>query len=88
MKKYWFKPKKFGYGFVPISWEGWLATLGFIIVIFILAYINKIFAKDIATKDGFRFLFDLAVLCVLFTLICKRKLDGKLKWRWGRDDDV
>ena len=26
MSKVWFKPKRFGYGATPASWEGWLAT--------------------------------------------------------------
>ncbi len=30
MSKPWFVPKKFGYGFTPVSWEGWAIT--FIVV--------------------------------------------------------
>jgi hypothetical protein len=26
MKKPWFGPKQVGWGWTPISWEGWLAT--------------------------------------------------------------
>ena len=29
--KYWFKPKAFGYGATPTTWEGWLVVLGFVI---------------------------------------------------------
>ena len=25
----WFPPKSFGYGWTPITWEGWVLTLGF-----------------------------------------------------------
>ena len=25
---YWFRPKRFGYGAVPATWQGWAATLG------------------------------------------------------------
>ena len=28
----WFKPKSMGFGVTPISWQGWLATLAFVIV--------------------------------------------------------
>lgn len=31
MKRGWFGPKLFGWGASPISWEGWVATLVFIV---------------------------------------------------------
>ena len=27
MSRYWFKPKRYGYGATPITWEGWVFTL-------------------------------------------------------------
>ena len=27
-ERYWFRPKSFGYGATPITWEGWAVTLG------------------------------------------------------------
>lgn len=27
MRKKWFGPKKFGYGYAPVSWEGWTVVL-------------------------------------------------------------
>ncbi len=27
--RYWFKPKTYGYGVTPVSWEGWLLALGY-----------------------------------------------------------
>jgi hypothetical protein len=29
----WFAPKAYGYGFTPITWEGWLATLVFVLLV-------------------------------------------------------
>jgi hypothetical protein len=31
MKRGWFGPKVFGWGASPASWEGWLATLVFVV---------------------------------------------------------
>jgi hypothetical protein len=28
----WFKPKSMGFGVTPITWQGWLATLVFVVV--------------------------------------------------------
>jgi hypothetical protein len=30
---YWFKPKSFGYGATPVSWQGWAWTLGMALII-------------------------------------------------------
>ena len=28
MAEYWFKPKRYGYGATPVTWQGWAVTLG------------------------------------------------------------
>jgi hypothetical protein len=30
--RYWFRPKSSGYGATPVTWEGWLLTLGSMLV--------------------------------------------------------
>jgi len=81
--EYWFKPKNYGYGFTPISWEGWIATLIFIVLLFISAYINNFDSPSLNSKGGLRFLLDVIILTSLFSLVSKEKLDGKLGWHWG-----
>jgi hypothetical protein len=29
-KKLWFKAKQYGWGWTPVSWEGWLVVIGYI----------------------------------------------------------
>jgi len=36
--KSWFKPKKFGWGFTPITIQGWLLT--FLLVVVVIATLN------------------------------------------------
>jgi hypothetical protein len=31
-ERYWFRPKSFGYGATPVTWEGWLLTLGSVVI--------------------------------------------------------
>jgi len=41
MNKPWFGPRKFGYGFTPVSSEGWICT--FLIVVGVIALIMMFF---------------------------------------------
>ncbi len=83
MNKYWFKPKRYGYGFYPISWEGYLSILFFLGLIIISAYTNKLFTPILGIKDTISFLFDILIISLLFILFSKNKTKGVLRWRWG-----
>ena len=89
MSKKWFKPKRYGIGFYPNTWQGLLATLGFILIILMAAYSRGMFDvenrdAEYITKSGVGFLFDIVIIAILFSLVFVSKLDGKLDWRWGR----
>jgi hypothetical protein len=28
MARYWFRPRWYGYGATPVTWEGWVLTIG------------------------------------------------------------
>ena len=32
-KQYWFRRKRYGYGWTPDTWQGWLATAMFIVLV-------------------------------------------------------
>jgi accessory gene regulator protein AgrB len=74
--KYWFKPKKYGYGAMPSSIEGWLVTLIFILI---TAYVAIKFSNN-----TFYFIIYLIVGIVIFMSIAKRKTDGEWRLRWGK----
>ena len=81
MNKFWFRPKRLGYDFTPISWEGWLTTLILIILLLLSAYTNGAWEETISDKDGIRFLLDTIILACLFTALHKDKVEGGLRWR-------
>lgn len=29
----WFRPKTFGFGWTPVTWEGWAVTLGAVLLV-------------------------------------------------------
>ena len=87
--KCWFIAKSYGYGMVPISWEGWLATLALVLLLLGSAYVNGIFEPEAMTeKDVVRYLLDVALFAGLFLVLFEKKTKGGLKWYWGNRDDV
>ncbi len=84
MKKYWFKPKTYGYGYVPISSGGWIATIILIGIGIFLAYINNFFNYlKLDYKDGLLFLIEIIILGFVFLKSFEKKCRGKLRWNWG-----
>lgn len=79
--KYWFKPKGFGYGATPTTWEGWLLVLGFIVYLLSLSLLLK------DGKIGTYLLYFLIGIVGIF-VISKKKTDGEWKWNWGKKKDV
>jgi hypothetical protein len=85
MTRYWFKPKRYGYGATPATWEGWAFT-GLVVAIAAIV-------ASVASRSGHPFSGPVALMCwavlatiiVLTVVIVKFKTDGAWRWRWGRD---
>lgn len=81
MKKYWFRNKEYGWGWVPITWQGWL-----IIILYILFIIKQFLLIDIRSHSvsdtliGFlpRVIFATIILIGICFLAGE-----KPSWSWG-----
>lgn len=78
LNKYWFKPKVYGYGAFPATWEGW-AT----IVIFVIGVLSTV---SIAEKNLTSFIVVLITWIIIISYVSRIKTDGEWKWRWGKED--
>lgn len=74
---YWFAQKRFGYGAVPVTWQGWLTTLAYLTLIAAIA----LKAPGDMLRAGLMLPLTLAYLYFIWT-----KTDGGFRWRWGRKD--
>ncbi len=80
-KKYWFKAKRYGWGWYPSSWQGWL-------IIGIYTFFAVAIFKDIdnASHSGsdtlIGFVLPFVLLTLILLLICY-KTGEKPRWRWG-----
>ncbi|MCK9917655.1 hypothetical protein MXD81_51810 [Microbacteriaceae bacterium K1510] len=84
MTQYWFRPKRYGYGATPITWEGWAVTLGIVLVMVAVSLVLRFESKSFWTLVAV-IVFNVAALAALF-VISRRKTDGQWGWRWGSRD--
>ena len=84
-KKLWFKRKSYGWGWTPVSWEGWVIIC---IYAFMMAFAFSYF--DVRSHSGSDTFINFATPCIFFTsiliLICYKKGETP-KWQWGEKSD-
>lgn len=78
-RKLWFKSKRYGIGWTPSTWEGWLTTISYIAIIYLFAVNSE---SQLAVGDVKEFFITLAAITAIFIAIAYRTGE-KLKWRWG-----
>jgi hypothetical protein len=83
----WFKPKAYGYGATPVTWQGWAIVAGFIAAVLLLAW--WLIGFDRSEPPGIfsllMFLKFVLLLVLAVWLVSKRNTDGEWRWRWGRN---
>ena len=84
MKKLWFKRKLYGWGWYPVSWEGWLVTLLYVGLVLTFAF--SIDETSPHEEVFFTFIIPLVLLTAAFIRIAYKKGE-KPRWQWGRHTD-
>jgi hypothetical protein len=80
MKRYWFKAKNFGWGWYPVTWEGWTVIAVYLLFLWAIVHGSQIvFGK---TNFIIPYLTGVATLTVILLIICF-KTGEKPEWRWG-----
>lgn len=83
-KDIWFKAKLYGWGWIPVKWQGWFVMLLYIVLILALVLIRE---EDIPgnSDSGSNFLTFALPIIVLTSLllVVVHKRGERLHWRWG-----
>jgi hypothetical protein len=85
MTRYWFKPKRYGYGATPVTWEGWAFT-GLVVALIVGS--GWLLLGTGRTPDWTMLLVWWAVVAVVLAtslVVSKSRTEGSWRWRWGRD---
>lgn len=87
-KQYWFKRRQYGYGWTPVSVEGWLTVVIFISLLIGSSLLLFEESVDSTLSDLITF-FAVAFVITFVTFWISSKHGPEPKWRWGAkpDDD-
>ncbi len=83
-KGYWFKNKIYGWGWTPVTWQGWVVILAYIASVIALVSMSEE-AIPGNPDSGSNFLVlggPIIVLTLLLIFICY-KTGEKPRWNWG-----
>lgn len=87
MNNYWFKRRRYGYGWTPVTVQGWSTVLIYALVVMLAA--NQLLGDPNQTPNenlGL-FLIVFAIATTVLVFISLRK-GPQPRWRWGaRPDD-
>jgi hypothetical protein len=84
-KKLWFRAKNYGWGWYPVTWQGYLVTILYVLAIFKIAF--RAVKITEATNDSdstflWNYLPPLLVISLVMIWICY-KTGEKPEWRWN-----
>ncbi|NCN25420.1 hypothetical protein COT94_01910 [Candidatus Falkowbacteria bacterium CG10_big_fil_rev_8_21_14_0_10_37_14] len=77
-KPLWFKRKTYGWGWTPITWQGWLVVVVAIVLIIVGGYVG-----DTDDAPGATFLGAMLAIVVMF--IFGYWKGERPRWQWGND---
>ena len=75
----WFRRKIYGWGWFPITWQGWLVIALYVVAIITLALV--LLPKNGQEFPGI-FIASVAILTIVLIVICYKKGE-KPRWQWG-----
>lgn len=82
-KNYWFKRRRYGYGWTPVTWQGWAVIGCFVAVVLGGAFVgSQNEESDLALWLYLNFVFAAALLLIGVSL----QKGPMPHWRWGKSD--
>jgi hypothetical protein len=78
---HWFKPKKFGYGATPTTWEGWAVTGAYCLVVWACVAATIAYRNSDAVLAGSISVIALATIALV--IVSYVKTDGRWGWNAG-----
>jgi hypothetical protein len=74
MSRAWFRPKKFGLGAMPATWQGWAVTIAMIVAVAAVA--------RLAERRSSAWLALIVPVLAAFLFVAATHTEGGWRWRW------
>jgi hypothetical protein len=84
MDKLWFKAKKYGYGWYPVTWQGW-AVVGLYVVGMVAIFRDVDKGSHSGSDTLFGIFVPMALMTIALILVCTHKGEPA-EWRWGKKE--
>ncbi len=79
----WFRAKRYGWGWTPVTWQGWAVTLAYALVVACWAAYEVVTARRQPVFAVWPGLVAILLLTALLVVICWIKGE-RPRWRWGK----
>jgi uncharacterized membrane-anchored protein len=81
--KYWFKRRRYGYGWMPVTWQGFLTVIIYISIAVAIAFLLEFVPESAIVQVMALYIIGLVIL---FNSLLKtvHQHGPKAKWRWGK----
>ncbi len=79
----WFRAKRYGWGWTPVTWQGWAVTMAYALVVAGWAAYEVVTARRQQVSAVWPGLIAILLLTALLVVICWIKGE-RPRWRWGK----
>jgi uncharacterized membrane protein len=83
MARYWFKPRRYGYGATPATWQGWAVTLAVIAIVIGLIVGMGMLLDRSDFKAQMILAGAIGAISFWYARFARNRTDGEWRWRWG-----
>ncbi|MGH6725314.1 MAG: hypothetical protein ACREB8_02055 [Pseudolabrys sp.] len=84
MTQYWFKPKRYGYGATPVTWQGWTLTFAVFVIIGGSIVAMSLFVDKSNVAAWLLWAACIAAATWWFIQLSRQRTDGEWHWRWSK----
>jgi hypothetical protein len=85
MSGYWFKPKRYGYGATPATWQGWAVTAAGAAVVVAATTVMASVENPYSASVWIPCALAAGSVVVWMVIVSYRKSEGEWRWRWGSE---
>lgn len=82
IRNYWFKRRRYGYGWTPVTWQGWLTVILFLVIVLSESAVLRDMPRNTLSPEVIVYL-SLFLVSTLLLVVISSKKGPSPRWRWG-----